>query len=129
MRMSLRRVGGASDYGIDLLGTWSLPSLPQPLKVIVQCKAYAKTAGPSVTRELEGAFVGAPVGWQGKGVLGLIVTTKAATKGAREALGRSRLPMGYIFCSKDGKIQQMHWKASKLAFDILQARRKRKRLF
>ena len=30
--MSLKRVGGKSDYGIDLLGTWSTPSVPQPLK-------------------------------------------------------------------------------------------------
>ena len=107
--MSLKRIGGASDYGIDLLGTWALPSLPQPLKVIIQCKAFARKVEPSQARELEGAFVGAPPGWRGSGVLGLLVSQKSATKGVREALGRSRWPMGYVLCGSDGKILQMIW--------------------
>jgi hypothetical protein len=107
--MSLKRVGGRSDCGIDLLGTWALPSTPQPLKVLIQCKAFARKIEPSQARELEGAFVGAPTGWRGSGVLGLLVSQNSATRGVREALGRSRWPMGYVLCAADGKILQMLW--------------------
>ncbi|KAI8624500.1 hypothetical protein F5Y19DRAFT_312114 [Xylariaceae sp. FL1651] len=111
----LRRVGGQSDQGIDLLGTWSLPSCPPnlPLRVLLQCKAYstAKAAkvGPQFIRELEGAYLGAPSGWRGSGVVGLLVTQRPATKGIREALARSRWPLGYVSCSKDGTLEQMLW--------------------
>lgn len=76
--MSLDRVGGASDGGIDLQGWWWLPpasannansalsskrtavitptqeSARRRLRVLAQCKAYAKKLGPSVVREMEG---------------------------------------------------------------------------
>ncbi len=107
--MSLKRIGGKSDCGIDLLGTWPVPSAPQPLHVLIQCKAFARKIDPSQARELEGAFVGAPIGWRGTGVLGLLVSQNSATKGVREALGRSRWPMGYVLCAADGKILQMVW--------------------
>jgi hypothetical protein len=107
--MSLKRIGGKSDYGIDLLGMWSVPSALQPLKVLIQCKAFARKIEPSQARELEGAFVGAPIGWREAGVLGLLVSQKSATKGVRDALGRSRWPMGYVLCGDDGKILQMLW--------------------
>ena len=105
--MSLKRIGGASDYGIDLLGTWPLPSVAQPLRILIQCKT--NYGGPAHARELEGAFAGAPQGWRNNGVLGLLVSQKSATKSHREALGRSRWPMGYVFCKADGKILQMLW--------------------
>lgn len=105
----LKRVGGASDYGTDLLGTWTLPSTAHALRVLVQCKAGAQRVGPHYVRELEGAFVGAPAGWRGSGVLGLLVSERAATKGVREALGRSRWPMGYVLCSREGVVRQMLW--------------------
>ncbi|CAL3965409.1 unnamed protein product [Diplocarpon coronariae] len=109
--MSLKRIGGKSDYGIDLLGTWGLPSTSagEPLKVLIQCKAMKQKLGPAVARELEGAFVGAPNGWRGAGVLGLLVSQNSATKGVREALGRSRWPMGYVLCTPEGKVLQMLW--------------------
>lgn len=105
----LQRVGGHSDYGIDLLGTWTVPSSSEPLKVLVQCKAIARKSSPNLVRELEGAFVGAPVGWKGHGVLGIFVTEKTATKGVRDALGRSKWPMAFISCSREGRLQQMLW--------------------
>ncbi|KAK3390499.1 hypothetical protein B0H63DRAFT_117256 [Podospora didyma] len=112
---SLRRVGGASDSGIDLLGTWCLPSAfsdggkeQQPLKVLLQCKA-SKRPGPHLIRELEGTFVGAPAGWRGSRVMGFLVTDRPATKGIRDALGRSRWPMGFISCSRTGLVQQILW--------------------
>ncbi len=106
---SLQRSGGSSDNGIDLLGTWSVPSSPNPIRVLLQCKALSQRIGPSLIRELEGAFVGAPVGWRGPGVLGLLVAERPATKGIRESLGRSRWPMGFVSCSRAGIVQQMLW--------------------
>ena len=129
----LRRVGGASDRGIDLLGTWTLPipvgasaPSPEPLRVILQCKAgAAQRVGPHLVRELEGAFIGAPVGWRsrvgnddggngnengnGPAVIGVLVTEKPATKGIRDALARSRWPMAYIYCAAAGHVRQMLW--------------------
>lgn len=108
--LSARRVGGASDYGIDLLGSWSLPSLPSPLSVIVQCKAGTQRIGPSLIRELEGSFAGAPPGWRDPHpVLALLVTEKPATKGVRDSLSRSSWPMGYISCTSQGLVRQMLW--------------------
>lgn len=104
---SLRRVGGASDYGIDLVGSWRLPSAKEPLRALVQCKAGA--VGPNVVRELEGAFVGAPVGWRGAGVLGVLAGRKVATKGVGDALARSRWPMMFVCCSEDGVVSQVRW--------------------
>ncbi|GKT59084.1 conserved fungal protein [Colletotrichum tofieldiae] len=103
------RVGGASDKGIDLLGTWDTPSQNEPLKVILQCKGGAQRAGPSLVRELEGSFIGAPVGWRGDGVVAFLVSEKTASKGVREALVRSRWPMGFVSCSRNGIVQQMLW--------------------
>ncbi|KAF6841956.1 putative glutathione s-transferase [Colletotrichum plurivorum] len=103
------RVGGISDYGVDLLGTWTLPSQPRQLKVIMQCKGGSQRITPSLIRELEGSFVGAPVGWRGKGVIAFLVSEGTASKGVREGMGRSRWPMGFISCSRDGVFQQMVW--------------------
>ncbi|OLN95673.1 hypothetical protein CCHL11_04879 [Colletotrichum chlorophyti] len=103
------RVGGASDFGIDLLGTWTLPSHKENLKVIFQCKGGSQRIGPSLVRELEGSFIGAPVGWRDDGVIAFLVSEKTASKGVRESLGRSRWPMGFISCSRDGVVQQMLW--------------------
>ncbi|KAI5824036.1 hypothetical protein K523DRAFT_324849 [Schizophyllum commune Tattone D] len=82
--MSLRRVGGKSDGGIDLTGWWWLPhasdalqprpatdgnaSQPQPfprrrIRVLAQCKAEKKKIGPNYVREMEGVlyqYRGAP---------------------------------------------------------------------
>ncbi|KAH6631682.1 hypothetical protein F5144DRAFT_228589 [Chaetomium tenue] len=113
--LALRRVGGAYDGGIDLLGVWALPipvSSPGPgpisLRVLGQCKAVQKS-GPRLVRELEGAFVNAPAGWRGSGVVGLLVTQTHATKGTREALARSRWPMGFVACSREGVVEQFLW--------------------
>ncbi|KAI2473081.1 hypothetical protein F4781DRAFT_261487 [Annulohypoxylon bovei var. microspora] len=119
----LRRIGGRDDCGIDLLGTWRLPTAPPsspnpppPLRVLVQCKASSAQStkvGPHQIRELEGAFAGAPAGWRssspGSGVLGFLVAQKPATKGVRDALGRSRWPMGFASCTADGRLEQMVW--------------------
>jgi hypothetical protein len=74
LSMSLRRVGGKSDGGIDLMGWWWLPapeSLPSDLqnqnasgsgpnrrrlRVLAQCKAEKKKASPKYVREMEGVL-------------------------------------------------------------------------
>ena len=68
MSMTLKRVGGKEDGGIDLLGWWWLPhDAPDQLsasssferrriRVIGQCKAEKKKMGPNYVRELEGVL-------------------------------------------------------------------------
>ena len=114
-------MGGRGDAGIDLVGTWHLPPAlaPVPLRVLVQCKALKAKLGPNLIRELEGAFVGAPVGMRGKGVVGVLVSPREATKGVREAMGRSRWPMAWVMLEvlqRDGgdgigigKVRQTLW--------------------
>lgn len=77
--------------------------------MLVQCKAIARKSSPNFIRELEGAFVGAPIGWRGPGVLGVFVTEKPATKGTRTALARSKWPMAFVSCTREGLVQQMIW--------------------
>lgn len=118
---NLQRTGGRGDAGIDLTGTWHLPPAlaPVPPRVLVQCKALKTKLGPNLIRELEGAFVGAPVGMRGKGVVGVLVSPREATKGVREAMGRSRWPMAWVMLEvlqRDGgdgagmgKVRQVLW--------------------
>ncbi|MCJ1474453.1 hypothetical protein MMC13_003111 [Lambiella insularis] len=90
---TLTRTGGRSDAGIDLLGSWELPDLSAPLPCIVQCKNLQAKAGPNLVRELEGAFAGAPAGWRGENVVGVLCTGREATKGVQdvgEGVGRVR---------------------------------------
>ncbi|QDS70656.1 hypothetical protein FKW77_001008 [Venturia effusa] len=105
----LTRTGRASDYGIDLLGHWTVPSMPKPIRVLLQCKAHNKGLTPANVRELEGAFPGAPAGWRGGGVLGFLVATNQATKGMRDALIRSHLPMGFLQVTANGTVLQFIW--------------------
>ncbi|KAG9311604.1 hypothetical protein JVU11DRAFT_7813 [Chiua virens] len=75
LSMALRRVGGKSDGGIDLVGWWWLPfttdsdatrrpgALPDTdgllrrrLRVLAQCKAEKKKFSPKYVREMEGVW-------------------------------------------------------------------------
>ncbi|CAD0110704.1 unnamed protein product [Aureobasidium uvarum] len=107
LAFSLTRVGRASDLGIDLLGTWSIPSRSKPINVLIQCKAEAPK--PSMIRELEGAVVGAPVRYRGEGTIAVLAAAKEATKGVRDAVVRSRLPMAYLNITTEGRIRQFVW--------------------
>ncbi|KAI8969424.1 hypothetical protein BD414DRAFT_278584 [Trametes punicea] len=76
LSMSLRRVGGKGDGGIDLQGWWWLPAeclghvlssscntlesgetSRRRLRVVAQCKAEEKKIGPRYIRELEGTVL------------------------------------------------------------------------
>lgn len=106
---SLLRTGRKADAGIDLIGHWILPQFPEPLPVIVQCKARNDTLAPRHVRELEGAFRGTPPDWRKKDVLALLATTKKASRGVLDALGTSRRPMGFLKISRNGTIEQFLW--------------------
>jgi len=57
LRMPLRRVGGANDNGVDLMGSWQLDDgRLASYDCVAQCKHYKKKLGPSVVRELEGTL-------------------------------------------------------------------------
>jgi Protein of unknown function (DUF2034) len=122
---SLTRTGGRGDFGIDLMGHWSLPSPDtsspsddRKIPVIVQCKNLARPPGPNLVRELEGAFPGAPaaLGLESS-ILGILATPLPATKGVRDGLGRSKLPLAFLNVTMDdrdevtgiGRIEQLVW--------------------
>ena len=110
---SLTRTGGRSDAGIDLLGTWKLPTVPYPLRVLVQCKALRAKISPETVRELEGAAAGAPDGWRGSGTIGVLCAKRPATKGVMEAVRRSGMPVLWIMVDDIGqneaRVRQMLW--------------------
>ncbi|KAK2742751.1 hypothetical protein FQN55_007692 [Onygenales sp. PD_40] len=108
--LDLTRIGGRQDSGIDLVGTWHLPDTHSPpLRVIVQCKALKRKVGPNIIRELEGTFAGAPVGWRGQGILGMLVSSRESTMGLRQALLKSRFPLVWVFAELDGRVRQVLW--------------------
>ncbi|KAF2459782.1 hypothetical protein BDY21DRAFT_299093 [Lineolata rhizophorae] len=120
----LTRVGRANDRGIDLRGWWRLPSAgggggdggaftgdttQADVPVVAQCKADVVAAQPRAVRELEGAMAGAPPGWKGDGVLGLLVARGRATAAVRDAVARSRRPLGFIAAQIVGRIVHFMW--------------------
>lgn len=108
---ALLRTGGSNDGGIDLIGHWVLPQFPEPVRVIVQCKARTNLSGtgPKDVRELEGAFQGIPADWKTKDVLGLLVSSAKASRGVLQALGANRRPVGFLKISRTGTIEQFCW--------------------
>ncbi|KAF5987139.1 hypothetical protein FCOIX_1152 [Fusarium coicis] len=115
----LKRVGGQSDRGMDLLGIWTLPSTTRTFKVVLQCKAGARSASPMYVRELKGAMAAAPPGWRGSDVLGLLVGEKPATKGVQGEMHSADVALGYVCCSKEGDVLQLLWniKAQEMGLD------------
>ncbi|RMY55205.1 hypothetical protein D0865_04294 [Hortaea werneckii] len=118
----LRRTGRSNDLGIDLVGHWHLPASStttagsdppnggtagHAMPVFVQCKASKLT--PSMVRELEGAYIGAPAGWRGDGVLAVLVSTVPATKGVSAAVQRSQWPLAVMQIARDGRLRQFLW--------------------
>ncbi|PLN83639.1 hypothetical protein BDW42DRAFT_199998 [Aspergillus taichungensis] len=106
---TLHRTGGRADAGIDLLGTWHVPSREHPVRTIVQCKALKTKLGPNLVRELEGTFASAPAGWRTGDEVGVLVSPREATRGVREALARSAFPLVWMLVGRDGVLRQALW--------------------
>ncbi|EKV06381.1 Endonuclease TnsA, N-terminal/resolvase Hjc/tRNA endonuclease, C-terminal [Penicillium digitatum] len=111
--LSLNRIGGRDDAGIDLVGTWHLPEREREraLRVLVQCKSLKTKLGPNVVRELEGTFRQAPVGWRTDETVGVLVSPREATKGVRDTLARSTFPLFWMMIERDGTLKQALWNA------------------
>ena len=110
--LSLSRVGGRDDQGIDLIGTWKLPPPfdERTLKVFLQCKVLVKRCGPNLIRELEGAFAGAPAAWKGRSTLGCLVASTLPTASLRGAMHRCKMPMMFLSIQKDsGIVRAWNW--------------------
>ncbi|KAJ5645274.1 hypothetical protein N7507_011285 [Penicillium longicatenatum] len=109
--LALHRIGGRDDAGIDLVGTWHLPTHEQSraLRVLVQCKALKAKLGPNIVRELEGSLRQAPVGWRTGQTMGILVSPREATKGVRDALARSSFPLFWMMVERDGALRQALW--------------------
>ncbi|KAJ5702145.1 hypothetical protein N7488_009693 [Penicillium malachiteum] len=109
--LALHRIGGRDDAGIDLAGTWHLPSHEdsRALRVLVQCKALKTKLGPNLVRELEGALRQAPVGWRTGQTVGVLVSPREATRGVRDALARSSFPLFWMMIERDGVLRQALW--------------------
>lgn len=116
LSFTLTRVGRASDLGIDLLGEWALPNLPRPLRVLVQCKT--EKPRPNMVRELEGAVVGAPVKYRAQGTVAILATGGEATKGVRDAVTRSMMPMAFLNITTEGLIRQFIWNQAAVAIGL-----------
>ncbi|KAJ5354568.1 hypothetical protein N7541_005612 [Penicillium brevicompactum] len=109
--LSLNRIGGRDDAGIDLVGTWHLPEREREraLRVLVQCKSLKTKIGPNIVRELEGTLRQAPVGWRTDQTVGVLVSPREATKGVRDALARSAYPVFWMMIERDGTLKQALW--------------------
>lgn len=125
----LYRTGRANDLGVDLVGWWAVPDDHhdagiedkegkekkkkfKKLKVLAQCKSTTSPPKPSQIRELEGAYIGAPAGWNSSSsVLAFLLTTQPATKGVLAAVQRSRWPMGVLQVTREGEVRQFVWNA------------------
>lgn len=98
----LTRVGGRGDRGVDLKGMWTVATAENKtevaLPVIVQCKRLKSKVGPNLMRELEGALAGR------SNTLGVLVGTQGATKGVREAMGRSRVGICWIMLEVEERV-------------------------
>lgn len=87
--------------------------------MLVQCKGTKSKSSPDRIRELEGAVVGAPVGWRGKTpTVALLCGKREATKGVMDAVRRCGIPV--VWCmieehdSTDGRkragvVRQVLW--------------------
>ncbi|KAK6346901.1 hypothetical protein TWF696_007002 [Orbilia brochopaga] len=99
--ISLTRIGGKDDAGIDLQGFWELPRLTSTnsdstqikIPMIVQCKFGGEKSwkGPQYVRELEGALANHPID-----ALGVLAGVRDMTPGMRRQMLSSRRALGFI---------------------------------
>lgn len=133
--MTLSRVGGRDDRGLDLRGTWLPPMAPavtepspssppspsrrqqlQPLpqrpeiQVYVQCKVDRKQSKPRFLRELEGTLgITATPEFP---PIGILASTVPCTPGLRKHMLLSRMPLAYCCIApydRGGHLLQFLW--------------------
>ncbi|MCJ1429174.1 hypothetical protein MMC29_007087, partial [Sticta canariensis] len=81
------------------------------------CKATKAKPAPERIRELEGAMAGAPEGWRSANTVGVLCAKQAATRGVREAVRRSGIPVIWVMVEEDpedtgagkGRVKQVLW--------------------
>ena len=106
---NLQRVGGAHDAGIDLEGTWHLPTLAAPLQAVVQCKFLTKKGiSPVLVRELEGTFTGRSTGSE-RVTVRVLCTPSLATKAVREVVGKCSDPIMLVVIDNEGWLDAISW--------------------
>ncbi|KAH9174705.1 hypothetical protein EDB89DRAFT_1848703 [Lactarius sanguifluus] len=126
MSMSLTRVGGSNDGGVDLIGWWWVPAEKRGnwglanrrrLRVLAQCKAEKRKMGPGYLRELEGVVYkhattasgdlphhdDAPVPAEPPPVA-LLVSESAFTRGCLLAANASPLPSLLVHLPPSGAL-------------------------
>ncbi|KAJ3149268.1 hypothetical protein HDU86_006991 [Geranomyces michiganensis] len=98
--LSLRRVGGADDRGVDLRGVWDfcLPPAARFLPAIVQCKHYetART-GPALIRELEGTAAR-----ESPGTVAVFACSAGFSNAAVAAAFASPIPIALVVVAETG---------------------------
>ncbi|KAI9671651.1 MAG: hypothetical protein M1831_003179 [Alyxoria varia] len=99
------------------------------LRAFVQCKALGKKIKPNVIRELEGTFAGLSRSIHDRSssvahtsdanssseipTIALLAAPKGATPGVRDALKRSKLPMGFMLVGlRTGRLAQVFWNSA-----------------
>ena len=118
LSMSLTRIGGKSDGGVDLQGDWWLPPPadatatptlstgwtddPQRrrLRVLVQCKAEKTKLGPNYIREMEGVMLAlhdeptpdADPGTNASATVAILASESSFTRAGLERARQSRVP-------------------------------------
>ena len=117
LSMSLARVGGKSDGGIDLAGWWWLPhahahtSTPTPdpaqprrrLRVLAQCKAESKKMGPAYLRELEGVALRHQHAQPDRTLIAALISQSAFTKACLVAAQASPVPLMLLHLPEEGE--------------------------
>ena len=101
----LHRCGGGDDKGIDLRGSWALPS-GDKLPVIAQCKAESRKLGPRHVREIEGASL-----MESRDTLAILVTLLDYTKAAQRQVMSSSRPLALCVINQNARLSHMVWNA------------------
>ena len=131
LSMSLRRVGGRGDGGIDLQGWWWLPAdllscelhvavggnpdaqKRVPIRILAQCKTEEKKIGPRYIREFEGTihrFLSRPstrgshavtAQHHAMGPVGVFLSTSTFTTASLRQVYASSLPIALVHLPED----------------------------
>ncbi len=83
------------DHGIDLYGSWNLPSCKKPLNSIIQCK-YSKhrLLSVNIIREFEGVMSNTKLNYQAK--IGILASPIGFTRSAYKRFFQSIYPLGLV---------------------------------